>query len=93
MKLLLVISILIAVAALALGVVVALYHHKHTSAGDINLIGEIARVDTELHPEGTVIVGGELWRAKSNDGASIAAPARVRVVGFEDHLALVELCD
>lgn len=93
MKLLLVISILTTVAALALGVVVALYHHKKAGAGDINLIGEIAQVDTKLDPEGTVIVGGELWRAKSSDGAFMSARTRVRVVGFENHLALVERLD
>ncbi|HEV7797676.1 MAG TPA: NfeD family protein [Pyrinomonadaceae bacterium] len=93
MKFVLVISILTTLALLALGVVVALYHHKNASARDINLIGEVARVDTGLNPEGTVIVGGELWPAKSNDGAPISSRARVRVVGFEDHLALVERCD
>lgn len=93
MKFVLVISMLTTVAVLALGVVVALYHHKNRSARDIHLIGEFARVDSALNPEGTVIVGGELWPAKSNDGTPIAVRARVRVVGFEDHLALVELCD
>lgn len=93
MKLILLIAILAAVAALAAVLVVALYHHKKASAGDIKLIGEIALVDLKLDPEGAVIVCGELWRARSHDGAVIAAHARVRVVGFEDHLALVEVCD
>lgn len=93
MNLVLLIAILAAVAALATVLVVALYRHKKTSAGEIKLIGEIALVDIKLDPEGAVIVGGELWRARSLDGAVIAAHARVRVVGFEDHLALVEVCD
>jgi len=93
MKLVLLIAILAAVAASALGVVVALYHHKKASADDIKLIGETAEVHGALEPEGTVIVRGELWRAKSKDGAFISAGARVRVVGFENHLALVEVCD
>jgi len=93
MKLVLLTSILGTVAALAVAVVVALYRHKQTSAGDVNLVGEIAHVDKELQPEGTVIVSGELWRAKSKDGAFIESRARVRVVGFKDHLALVELCE
>lgn len=93
MKLVLLISILTTAAAVAVGVVVALYRHKKDGSGDISLIGEIAHVDIELNPEGTVIVGGELWRAKSNDGALIAARAQVRVIGFEDHLAVVEPCD
>ena len=74
-------------------VVAALSRHKKAGGGDIKLIGEIATVDIRLDPEGTVIVCGELWRARSNDGGVISSRARVRVVGFKDHLALVEVCD
>jgi membrane-bound serine protease (ClpP class) len=93
MKLVLLIGVLTAVAALATILVVALYLHKRAGAGDIKLIGELAQVDTKLDPEGTVIVCGELWRARSKDGTHISNRARVRVVGFEDHLAVVEICD
>ncbi|MEP6568271.1 MAG: NfeD family protein [Acidobacteriota bacterium] len=93
MKLVLLIGILIAVPALATLLVVALYLHKKAGAGDVKLIGEIGRVDTELDPEGTVIVCGELWRARSKNGAVISSRARVHVVDFEGHLAVVELCD
>ncbi len=93
MKLILLIGVLTIVAALATVVVVALYLHKRASGGDIRLIGELAQVDTKLDPEGTVIVCGELWRARSQDGVQIATRRQVRVVGFEGHLALVEVCD
>ena len=93
MKLVLLIAILAVVASVATLIVVALYRHKKAGAGDIKLIGELAHVNTKLEPEGTVIVCGELWRARSKDGAHIPTRARVRVVGFEDHLALVEVCD
>ena len=93
MKLVLLILMLASVAALATLVVVALYLHKKAGAGDVKLVGELARVETKLDPEGTVIVGGELWRARSKDGVHVSAHARVRVVGFEDHLAVVETCD
>jgi len=93
MQILLLIGILAVITGLATLVVVALYLHKKGAAGDINLIGEIAEVQKQLDPEGTVIVGGELWRAKSKSGAPISTNARVRVVGFEGHLALVELCE
>ena len=93
MKLLLLIGVLTCVAALATFVVVALYLHKRAGAGDIKLVGELAQVATKLDPEGTVIVSGELWRARSKDGTHISPRARVRVVGFEGHLALVEVCD
>ena len=93
MKSFLLIAILATAAFLAVLIVVALYHHKKGSVGDLKLIGEIAHVDIELDPEGTVLVRGELWRAKSNDGAFISARVRVRVVGFQDHFVLVEVCD
>jgi len=93
MKLLLLITILVAAAGFAAALVIALYVHKRRGAGDIKLIGELGHVDTNLDPEGTVIVGGELWRAKSNTGSIISARSRVRVVAFVDHLALVEPCD
>ena len=93
MKLALLIGILATVAALATLLVVGLYLHKKAGAGDINLVGEVGAVDTKLEPEGTVIVCGELWRARSKDGVVISERARVRVVGFENHFALVEACD
>ena len=73
--------------------IAALSRHKKAGTGDIKLIGEIAQVDSRLDPEGTVIICGELWRARSNSGDSISPRARVRVVGFENLLALVEVCD
>ena len=93
MVFLLLVAILVVAAAMATAIVITLYVHKRKSVGDIKLIGEIAHVDTSLDPEGTVIVCGELWRAKSKTGAVISTCARVRVVAFVDHLALVELCD
>ena len=71
--------------------VLALWRHKRASAGEVKLIGELGQVETELDPEGTVIVCGELWRAKSSDGASIPAHTRVRAVGIQGHLVLVEI--
>jgi membrane-bound ClpP family serine protease len=93
MKLALLFVILAIVAAFSLVIVVALYLHKRNSSDDIRLIGEIGQVDTRLDPEGTVIVCGELWRARSKTGTPIQPMTEVRVVGFNDHLALVELCD
>lgn len=93
MKLLVLAGILIVVASFATLVVVALYVHKRRGTGSVQLIGEIAHVDTKLDPEGTVIVCGELWRAKSKSGAPVSEHTRVRVVAFVDHLALVEVCE
>lgn len=90
MKLITLIAILAAMATLAALVVVALYRHKKSGAGDIKLIGEPATVETKLDPVGAVVVCGELWQARSKDGSDIPIHTRVRVVGFEGHLALVE---
>lgn len=89
----LIIAIIALVSSLVAIAVAALSRHKKSGAADIKLIGEIARVDSRLDPEGTVIVGGELWRARSHSGNAISPRTRVRVVGFEGHLALVEVCD
>ena len=88
-----VITIFAFLATLILLVIAALSRHKKAGSGDINLIDQIAQVDRQLDPEGTVIVCGELWRAKSNDGSTIFSQTRVRVVGFEDHFVLVKLID
>ena len=93
MKLILLIGILAALASLSLIIVVALWRHKKLSAANLKLIGEVGEATTTLDPEGAVLVHGELWRARSRDGAAIAAGARVRVLGVEGHLVLVEVCD
>jgi membrane-bound ClpP family serine protease len=47
-------------------------------------------VEKELRPEGAVMVGGEVWPARTRDGWTVARGARVRVVGASGHLLLVE---
>ncbi|HZE63162.1 MAG TPA: NfeD family protein [Pyrinomonadaceae bacterium] len=66
---------------------------KRFANRDLRLIGEAARVETTLTPEGTVIVGGELWPARSVDGLVIASRRQVRVVSVADLSLLVEVCD
>lgn len=85
---------LVAIAAVVAGLcllVLALWRHKRASAGEVKLIGELGQVETKLEPEGTVIVCGELWRARSIDGTFIAAETRVRAVGIHGHLVMVEI--
>ncbi|HLO00200.1 MAG TPA: NfeD family protein [Pyrinomonadaceae bacterium] len=93
MKLLLLVALISGVSLFATGLVIALYRHKKARVGDVKLIGEMARVHTKLDPEGAVIVCGELWRARSKTGETIPAGKQVVVIGFEHHLALVEVCD
>ncbi len=66
---------------------------KRFANRDLRLIGEAARVETTLTPDGTVIIGGELWPARSIDGLVIASRRRVRVVSVNDLSLLVEVCD
>jgi membrane-bound ClpP family serine protease len=91
MKPLILFAILATLASLAALVVIALYRHKKAGTGEVKLIGEAATVETKLDPVGAVVVCGELWEARSKDGSVIPTHAQVRVVGFEGHLALVEL--
>ncbi|HEX9629143.1 MAG TPA: NfeD family protein, partial [Pyrinomonadaceae bacterium] len=56
---------------------------KRFANRDLRLIGEAARVETTLTPDGTVIIGGELWPARSIDGLVIASRRRVRVVSVD----------
>ncbi|HEY2974229.1 MAG TPA: NfeD family protein [Pyrinomonadaceae bacterium] len=93
MRLTTILAIMAIFAALVAAVVAALSRHKKAGAGDIKLIGQIATVEAPLAPEGTIIVHGELWRAKSDNGSVVLSHAQVRVVGFKDFLALVERCD
>ena len=88
----LVISIVSGLALFDAALIAGLWLHKKAGAGVIKLMGETGWVDTQLDPEGTVIVHGELWRAKSSDGSVILSHASVRVVGFQDHLVLVRVC-
>ena len=77
-------------AGAAAALVAALSEHKKSGAGDIELIGLTAVVETKLDPEGTVLVRGELWRASSNDGSVVDPKYKVHVVGARDHLLVVE---
>ena len=91
MKLLILISILTGTAGLSLAIVIALYRHKkHT--GSSKVVGELGEVSLELKPEGAVVVHGDLWRARSRSGCLVSAQTRIRVVGVEGHLLLVEVC-
>jgi membrane-bound ClpP family serine protease len=88
-------SLLIALIAMALvlGVfVVALALRKRFGNSDLQLIGESARVEISLAPNGSVIVNGELWPAQSTNGEVIPAQSPVRIVAVQDLSLLVETC-
>jgi membrane-bound serine protease (ClpP class) len=76
--------------AAAIYVIVLSRHHK-AAAGELDLVGQPASVETRLEPEGAVLVRGELWRARTRAGQIIERGSRVRVVGASAHLLEVEL--
>lgn len=74
-----------------LGLIAAASRHKKRAAGALNLIGRVARVETDLQPEGAVIVEGELWRARlSGEAVPLKRGSRARVVKANGYLLEVE---
>ena len=69
---------------------ISLWKHKKSGMGSIQLLGARAHAQTDLDPEGAVLVAGELWRARSFDGTPIAANEPVEVVQIQGHLLLVK---
>jgi membrane-bound serine protease (ClpP class) len=53
---------------------------QKTTTGVEGLIGQIGTVMTPLKPEGSVLVGGELWSAQCEEGAEPGDKVRVRAV-------------
>ena len=90
MKFLILVGILVVTITLSLAIVIALYRHKKASSGSIHVVGEVGEVASDLIPEGTVLVHGELWRARSGDGSRLDARRRIRVVRVEGHLLVVD---
>jgi membrane-bound ClpP family serine protease len=74
------------------GLVVILWLRKRFTNAELQLVGELARVETSLTPSGSVIAGGELWLAHSANGEVIPAQSFVRIVGVQDISLIVEAC-
>lgn len=85
-------TVLIAVLFIALlGLIAAASRHKKKALGRLHLIGRVARVETDLQPEGAVIVEGELWRARlSGEAETLRRGTLARVVGANGYLLEVE---
>jgi membrane-bound ClpP family serine protease len=71
-----------------LGFVLFLHLHKRSSKSQ-SPISSLATVHTRLAPNGSVLVDGELWLARSIDGNTIPERAQVTVVGLRNHHLLV----
>jgi membrane-bound serine protease (ClpP class) len=83
--------------AITLALLVALAFGKALQArrakpktGKDELLGEIGVVRRPLDPEGTIFVHGELWQARTADGAiAPGTPVRVTAIGDEFVLEVV----
>jgi membrane-bound serine protease (ClpP class) len=81
----------VGLAALFLAIAsISLWKHKKSGMGSVQVLGARAYAQTDLDPEGSVLVAGELWRARSFDGTTIAADQHVKVVQIQGHLLLVK---
>jgi len=65
---------------------------RKASGEDFALVGRLASVEEALSPEGSVIVDGELWRARvaGRHGRVETGRLNVRVVGARGHFLEVE---
>ena len=66
---------------IVLGAVAGASRHQKSAAGELDLMGSEGSVETTLEPEGSVLIRGELWRARSRTGATVRRGERVRIVG------------
>jgi membrane-bound serine protease (ClpP class) len=85
-----ILSAVLLFVGLTLALVVATSRHKKAATGELDLVGATALVETALEPEGSVLIRGELWRARSRTGARVERGCRVRVVGASQHLLETE---
>lgn len=69
--------------------VITLRSHLHKRHPSNPLLSSDGVVDVPLSPNGSVLINGDLWMARSADGLVIPARAQVIVVGFDHHLLLV----
>ena len=77
------------VLCIVLCMLAAWSRHMKGARGVVALTGRVGAVVEALHPEGAVLVDGELWRARVRSGGSVER-GRVRVVGARGHLLEVE---
>ncbi|HEX8560893.1 MAG TPA: NfeD family protein [Pyrinomonadaceae bacterium] len=85
---------LLVLAAPALAAAAQVVHRSRQlklSRRPLRLVGSVASVESPLEPEGFVLVGGELWRARARDGVRVGpGVANVRVVGARGCVVEVE---
>ncbi len=84
--------IVCSMVALGLTVTAALSRLQKLRLQDLQVIGSTGMVNSTLNSQGTVLVKGEVWRACTSHGGTIAVGARIEVVGARQHLLVVREC-
>lgn len=80
----------LALVALVIAAALLARRKLRESRVPLSLVGRAASVEESLSPEGSVLVGGELWRARTESGRHVGRGERnVRVVGARGHLLVV----
>jgi membrane protein implicated in regulation of membrane protease activity len=87
---LLLVGALFVVACVLALAAAAMSRHQKNAGRPLRVEGRVGVVLEALEPEGAVLVGGELWRARARGGDRIAGGGRVRVVGARGHWLEVE---
>lgn len=70
--------------------IAALSRHKKAATGELHLIGARAVVEKALSPEGSILVGGEMWPARTRAGETLKTGSIVVIVGATGHLLEVK---
>ena len=84
------IAAVLAVLVIALALIAVWSRRKKTMLREFQLVGARGYVETTLRPEGSILVDGELWRARSRSGLLLQQGQSVRVVGTRGTLLEVE---
>jgi membrane protein implicated in regulation of membrane protease activity len=86
----LVVTVGVLTSLLIVLIIAALSRHKKSSLRPFSLIGQTGVIEGNLDPEGAVIINGELWRACTRSAIELKARNRIRVIGTQAHLLVVE---
>ena len=86
---------LIGLVVFGLGTLIAMDRRraKWSFQGPRGIVGKEGHAHNTLSPDGTVMVGAELWSARAAAGLEIAEGAAIKVIGMEGLTAIVESTD
>jgi membrane-bound ClpP family serine protease len=65
-------------------------HRAKATKITLDLIGKVAIVQTELNPQGAIIINGDLWLAMTNEDETISVGKKVKVVNLKGHMLQVD---